>query len=57
MAQVPKGILAGGVLPLKIYIYVRDDPFERPPGIVLVQHQIGRTVRWLGRARLARIFG
>ena len=40
-----------------IYFIVSDDPFERPPCVALVQHQIRRTVRWLGRTRLARIFG
>ena len=34
-----------------------DDPFERPPCITLVQNQIGRTIRGLGRARLTRSFG
>ena len=40
-----------------IYFIVSDDPFERPPCVALVQHQIRRMVRWLRRARLARIFG
>ena len=34
-----------------------DDPFERPPCITLIQNQIGRTIRGLRRARLARSFG
>ena len=36
---------------------VSDNPFECPPCVVLVQHQIRRMVRWLRRTRLARIFG
>ena len=35
---------------------VSDDPFECPPCVAFIQHQIRRTIRWLRRTRLVRIF-
>ena len=39
-----------------IHFIISDNPFERPPRITFVQHQVRRLLRWLRGMRSARSF-